>query len=157
VAVTQLPYVPQPSNANSQAWSAITTGSKQDALTYQPATNGGPVAVSQLPYVPQASNANSQAWSGITTASKQDALTYQPATNLGPIAISQLPYVPQPSNSVLTQFATDNLAGGTNLPFANLNFAGWTAGSVTGNIIGYLKFTNAGTVIWLMGTTNANP
>ena len=30
-------------------------------------------------------------------------------------------------------------------------------GYVTGNVMGYLKFTNSGTVIWIMGCTNANP
>jgi hypothetical protein len=40
---------------------------KQAALTYQPATNGGPVAYSQLPYVPQPATENLTNWSNIGT------------------------------------------------------------------------------------------
>ena len=49
----------------SNDWSSF--NNKQTALTYQPATNGGPVAVSQLPYAPQPASATLTNLSGITT------------------------------------------------------------------------------------------
>ncbi|MGA3164080.1 MAG: hypothetical protein ABSD77_07810 [Verrucomicrobiota bacterium] len=44
-----------------------TFNAKQAALTYQPATNGGPIAVTQLPYVPQPASTNLTNWSNIGT------------------------------------------------------------------------------------------
>jgi hypothetical protein len=51
----------------------------------------------------------------------------------------------------------DNGATTTNLPFANLNFAGYVSGNFTSILTGYLKYTNSGVTIWVAGGTNANP
>lgn len=102
----------------SNDWSAF--NGKQNALTYQPATNAAPILLTQLPYIPQPASTNLTNWSSIGTNQfartnlssstssgilssndwqtfwgRQFQLTYQPATNGGPVAYSQLPFVPQ--------------------------------------------------------------
>jgi hypothetical protein len=47
-----------------------------------------------------------------------------------------------------------NGGGLTNVPFANLSFAGYVTGNFTNIITGYLKFTNAGVTIYVLGGTN---
>jgi hypothetical protein len=60
------------------------------------------------------------------------------------------------TTGILTNVSKGNAAQLTNMPFANLNFDRFVSGgSVTGNIIGYIQFTNStGLKISFFGCTN---
>ena len=53
IATQALARVVQPTNANLTAWSGLAPASKQNALGFEAATNGGPIALSQLSTRPQ--------------------------------------------------------------------------------------------------------
>jgi hypothetical protein len=57
------------------------------------------------------------------------------------------------TNGFVTASITNGLAF-TNAPFSSLNFSGYSSASKTGNITGFLLFTNGGTTYSVYCSTN---